>query len=461
MTLRLEPSGQIVQVWEIAYRDLLNGWNSFSPPPIVDEENEVLLEIAWSERIGAPAIGLSVRHWNEPYGVLTASHAGGCQGLAMRIWSGLQGVRSPMLVSTPKKGAEAKGRLVAYPPGDLARLRQYKFAETQVRDYASVCASTFPGRVMTHPHAGGPPTIAIFSETLPAGVTFVGATCQTMNPEAPLIEYAMAIVPSDVAPEAVFDCDEPGGGFSGWWSIGPMEPKRIQLVLDTPATGDERLCFATRLPPGSSEHDAWATWTGVELGIGWRPEKPILKTFEQPKARWEKPIPGREGTRVSVPPIVSIPPEPNGASPEVRMNDVGAVRFAQYSPGDLTRLRQYKFAETQVRDYASVCASTFPGRVMTHPHAGGPPTIAIFSETLPAGVTFVGATCQTMNPEAPLIEYAMAIVPSDVAPEAVFDCDEPGGGFSGWWSIGPMEPKRIQLVLDTPATGDERLCFAT
>ena len=163
--------------------------------------------------------------------------------------------------------------MVALAPGDLSRARRHEIAGTPKRDFEAVSGSDFPGRLKVHPHLGEVPTIAILPETVPAGTTFVSAGCKTVRPEASLIEYAMAIVPRDGAPEAAFDVrhDAPDG-FSGWHSFRPMEPGRIHLVLDVPASGDERLCFATRLPPGSSEENAWATWSGVVFGIGWRPK---------------------------------------------------------------------------------------------------------------------------------------------------------------------------------------------
>ena len=266
VALRLEPSTQILHVWDIAYRDLLNGWNSFAPSPIIDEQNEVVLELTWSESVGAPAIGLSTGHWNEPYGALPAGRSGMCHSLALRIWSGLQGVGPPVLASAPAKVSDAKGRLVALAPGDLSRARQHEITGTPKREYEFVSGSDFPGRLKVHPHLGEVPTIAILPETVPAGTTFASAECKTVRPEASLIEYAMAIVQPDVAPEAAFSfCDGPSDGFSGWHSIRPMEPRRMHLVLDAPASGDERLCFATRLPPGSSENYAWATWAGVRI----------------------------------------------------------------------------------------------------------------------------------------------------------------------------------------------------
>ncbi len=461
VALRLEPSAQILHVWEIAYGDLLNGWNSFAPPPTIDEQNEVLLELVWSESVGAPAIGLSTGHWNKPYGALPAVDTSMCYSLAVRIWSGIQGVRPPNLTSSPAKVSDVKGRLLALAPGDLARAQQHEMPGTQKLEYEFVSASVFPGRLLVHPHQGEGATIAFLPETVSAGTTYFSAECKTANPEASVIEYAMAVVRRGVAPEAAFSFyDSPSDGFSGWHSISPMELRRIYLVLEAPATGDERLCFATRLPPGSSEQNAWATYSGVEFAVGWRPRKPILRILEQSGELGNEQSWRQERGHASAQ-IAATAPKPFSCSPELRM-DRGSSRLLALAPGNLARARQHEMPGTQKFEYESVSASAFPGQLLVHPHQGEGATIAVLPETVHARTTFLSVECKTASPEASVIEYAMAVVPHGVAPEAAFSSyDSPSDGFSGWHSISPIEPRRIYLVLETPATGDERLCFAT
>jgi hypothetical protein len=440
LALRLEPSTRVLHEWNIPYRDVLNGWNSFTPPPIVDEENECLIELTWSGNADAPAVGLSAGHWSEAYGVGPAAPAGARESLAMRVWSGLQGVRPPSLARSPISPSVAPGRRVALAPDSLTQARLHQTARTKKRDYEPVRPSD-PIGLLVHPHEGEGATIAILPETLPEGTTYVSAGCRTASPDAAPIEYAMGVVPRDIAPEVAFDLGEgPSDGFSGWHKVGPLEPRRIGLALESPTRGDERLCLATRLPLGSSEVRAWATWSGVEIGIRWRPKTSVARTFE-----------GRPA-----PAAIAGPAATHASSPPDRANGVKGVLFP-LAPEDLFRARQYETARTKKRDYEAVRPSD-QRALLVHPHEDEGPTIAILPDALPAGTTYVSAECRTAAPDATPIEYAIGVWPRVMA----FEFGEaPSDGFSGWRKIGPGQRCRIDLALETPTNGDESLCLAT
>ena len=300
IVLRLEPTARVLQEWVVAYTDLLSGWNSFSPAPIVDEPNEVVLECTWSDVTGTPAIGLSSPHWETPYAMSSStldgpSQDGPSQSVGVRIWSGLAGVKPPTLPNAPKQAGRLQDRLLTLSPDELVRATQYKSAETIVRDYPSVQYLKDVGRLLVHPH-GNVPTIAMLPSPLLEGVTVASADVRTTRKEAPDMAYAMAILYPDVSPEGVFagGDDESSVGFSGWQLVKGTDAKRLTVLLDRPAGAEMRLFLATRLPKDSSEAGAWATWGAIEIRRGARPETPLSRIAGIPAARQSNSTPMSE-----------------------------------------------------------------------------------------------------------------------------------------------------------------------
>lgn len=268
ISVRLEPAASVLREWVIEYRDLLEGWNSFSPGVIVEEPNEVVLECLWSEVAGAPAIGLSAPHWDTPYAAVPGAATGPWPSIGARIWSGLAGVRPPQLANAPRERGQAseQERFRELSPEELMGATQHKFTATIERDYASVRYLDKPGRLLVHPHLNVP-TIAVLPTPLPSGVASVSADVRAGAAEAPDIEYAMAVLPPASSPVEIFTSDEgPAPGFSGWHLLRPEQARRIGVTLDASTLPGSRLFLATRLPVGSSEAGAWATFSAIEIG---------------------------------------------------------------------------------------------------------------------------------------------------------------------------------------------------
>jgi hypothetical protein len=79
-----------------------------------------------------------------------------------------------------------------------------------------------------------------------------------------------------VSPELALEtfaanADEWKTGFSGWTRLRALEFIRLELALDRPTGPGSRLYLLTRLPAGEEDRNAWATFGGVEIGIGWTP----------------------------------------------------------------------------------------------------------------------------------------------------------------------------------------------
>jgi hypothetical protein len=272
MALRLEPAAAVLQEWTIPYANVLSGWNSFTPNPIVDEPNEVVLECTWSDVEGAPGIGLVAPHWETPYSMSAGSSPG--HSVGVRIWSGLAGLRAPRMPNSPRRAGEGKPRLLDLPVEDLVGAREYKFSETIEYEYDSVSFMHDHGRLLVHPH-GVSPTIAVLPNPVPEGILAISADTRALSLQAPEIEYAMAVLDHDAAPEAVFKEPGPSVGFSGWHRVGPAEARRITAVLERPAGREMLLYVATRLPPDSTDLWAWSSWAGIEFADTAPPEQPF------------------------------------------------------------------------------------------------------------------------------------------------------------------------------------------
>lgn len=296
IALRLEPAGTVLQQWAVPYADVLSGWNSFSPNPVVDEPNEVFLECTWSAVQGAPSIGLAAPHWETPYSISAASMLDpgeeAAHSIGVRIWSGLSGVRAPQLPNAPAQALRGKPRVLNMSVDELTGARQYKLPETVERDYPSVRFLRESGRLLVHPH-GEVPTIAALPSPVPEGILAVSADVRTANRDGPAIEYAMAVLESEIAPESIFAEDEeeqePFAGFSGWHRIRRGEARRISAVLDRSTGPEMQLYLATRLPPGSTEAGAWGTWGGIEFAETALPERPFSRIIDMQAASQAKP----------------------------------------------------------------------------------------------------------------------------------------------------------------------------
>ncbi|HET6377901.1 MAG TPA: DUF6212 domain-containing protein [Methylocella sp.] len=274
VTMRLEPAGRRHDTWVIPYGDLSSGWRAFSPRPALTEVNEVILELEWSAVENAPGIALAAPRANGQYGAVPEEREGQSRSLAMRIWSGVTGVRPPTLVSNEGKQDFAP-RLVA-DPNAFQRATHYRYSASPERDFKSVIYQH--GRLIVHPHEGAV-TIAACPEALPKGTTFVSAVCMTVHEQASVIEYAMAVIPEGVAPENVF-CEgsvHAADACLEWRPLKPMKAARLSLTLDRPLSHNSRLYLATRLPAGLSEKWGWASWTGLEIGIHWRPPEAAVR----------------------------------------------------------------------------------------------------------------------------------------------------------------------------------------
>ncbi len=200
----------------------------------------------------------------------------------MRLWSALPGVRPPSALPAVNQGGASDGQLIALSPSELARATQYEYSATVKRDYPSVVYMDDCARLRVHPHCGAT-TIAELPGALPEGTSYVSADACTVEAKAKDIEYAMLVVPPEVAPELILaSLDKPASGFSGWSRLKAMEACRLAVVLDRPAGPGYRIYLATRLPAGELEEGyAWATWGGMEFGSDWVPRCPPLVRLDR------------------------------------------------------------------------------------------------------------------------------------------------------------------------------------
>ena len=270
ITLRLQPSGRVLHVWEFGYATIIDGWHRFTPPPLIDDLSEIVVEVTWSTQHHAPSIGLSQPHWNTPYGAVDVGEHKQRRSLAMRLWSGLAGVRPPKLTAVaPPANSGQRGQLITFAQDVLSRASEHLHSLRPNSDQTSVQYDPRYARLIVHPRNGGL-TIAVLPDPVPPGTTYASAVATTLNDKSSPVEYAMAIVPPGQAPEEIFTNSDPSTEEgSGWRTLPALKAARLAVDLERNAPPGARLCLATRLPPGSSEEHAWASWSGFELGIDW------------------------------------------------------------------------------------------------------------------------------------------------------------------------------------------------
>ena len=406
--------------WQIPYTHLLPGWFGLDLPTVdMSRPRDVELCLEWKTQAGsAPVLALG-----EPQPLpefrATFENQKSDRGLAFRLWQGLPGTRRVM--SPYSDSPQSRGILGSGVTSRVLEITPNADETIQILEDG--------GKILTEARSQTP-TIAMLPFCISPGATTVRATVATEDPEADIVEYAMAAIAEGCDPIPCFENGEGALAFSGWVPIKPNEPHQIGITY--PAADFAHLAIAARVPTGSSPERARATWH--RFTIDDRPH---------PETETPTPAPGNspENTHITDYPRVVHP------------RDAIAPETAPLSRADIAKLREALPASNRVKFVNNNSKIEVWPMVWTN-------TVAILPHAIPLGATGVWTQVCTENKEAVPVEYAIALVAADDDISARKAIDEETN-FSGWQRVEPYTPQEIAVQLDTPADRDYHLVLST
>ncbi|MGF6179704.1 hypothetical protein ABIB42_000703 [Massilia sp. UYP32] len=269
ISVTTRESETVLGIWTVEFSHLREGWNLFSLSETPNNPSEsLLLQINWqpaSEGL-MPGTALS---WHQPMNdyrlKFNSNDTPPLRSLAFRCVSYLPGLRMPTMLDAfypnspkPKKLMRAKYKstfqatvLVSGNGPTTAQL-------VQPLDGGS--------RLLVHPPAEGV-TIALLSVDCPKEVARISASVKTENKDASDICYSIALVPKNTDFSnimKVFENPQSLTGFSGWHVVKAGMEASVHLMT-RPLIESQHILLMTKLPPGASIENAWATFQDLEF----------------------------------------------------------------------------------------------------------------------------------------------------------------------------------------------------
>lgn len=460
--LLAEPAGREIACWVIPYGDVRDGANVLDLPGHGDIENEVTIEVEWSSARHAPRIALSPPHWNTPYYVDTAELKAERRSLCAEIWSGPVGARQPARLDGVAAALQGNRRAPeVFGPEIVLQAREYSYAGSPSRSHPLVQISG--QRLVVHP-ASSWPTIAVLPRRVPLGATAMRIDCRTLHHQASAIDYCVVACEKLAGIQDVLQTSRSAGAnFAGWKRLRAGQGAVLTLEFDAPVSSALNICLATRLPAGSQEAYAWASFGDVLFFRGDYTLEDYLRDHEvhQEDDAFED-----QPDEMANPQIIYAQSNFNRGF-SAGLQDKGAQFRRQDAEGPLALGANDLFSATlcvnaQTPDYGEDSVFAVDGEwLMVHAH-GPAPTIAVINSVIPEGIRRMSVSCQTIEGQAGEIEYAAAIVSDGEAPFDFIQADEcKRSGFSGWMALPPLKKAEIGLQLDGPSRGDEVICLAT
>lgn len=267
--LKTLESESVFGHWEVDFARLNEGWNLFALPETPGGAAQSLrLDIGWHPAAGdaMPSAALS---WHQPlkeYRLQAESDdLPPLRSLAFRCRSSMPGLRMPVLLdafypNTARRAGPVRARYsktfknvvqVGRSSGDGSRLVQSLDDDS---------------RLLVHPAPEGV-TIAVLSTVCPQDVTRVSAKVKTEHEEAGDVCYSIALVPKRTEMAAISKALENPQmitAFSGWHVVKPGAMAAVHLMTQA-LTEAHHVLLMTKLPPGASTENAWATFHDIEF----------------------------------------------------------------------------------------------------------------------------------------------------------------------------------------------------
>jgi hypothetical protein len=253
--------------WDLNRADLKLGWLVLQlPRGVVGSPRTALLELHTENRAaGLPIVSLGAPLAHAAYRVRCPDLSSDLKGgLALRVWTGVQGVKPPDLQSSiPPHLAHAGPRVyeMAVPFPVLRRLELAPGPWTPGFDILELRPDS--SAFLLHPGPEGEITLACLDALNLTEPSRLSAEGNVESPHAKPIEFALAFssfADADVRKLiAAYEdpVDYPEFTFSGWRRASHGEPALLSLML----TGSKgRVFFATRMADKQPEWFAWATF---------------------------------------------------------------------------------------------------------------------------------------------------------------------------------------------------------
>lgn len=256
--------GSVLAEWTVPAAQMASGWLRLSlVAGLPDDPVGLELELAWAGAVPL-RLATAMAHPDPRFRPLGESgEAVGRHVLALELWHYLPGVRAPAnaVGQLPDGAVETRSPLRRVEARDLFRAINL---DTLVADLPRVEGSdALQVHVM-------PDHVACAILTLPmSAIRQVSVDVLTRHPRGPVVDYAIAVLPSAARPRHPAALPEfPEEAHSGWVRMKPMRAGQVSLILPDLPPGSHDLYLMTRLPPGATENAfGWSGFSGLVLHV--------------------------------------------------------------------------------------------------------------------------------------------------------------------------------------------------
>lgn len=266
LTCRLESPdlGTVLAEWTLPAARLSSGWLRLSlVAGLVADPVGLTLRLGWTGAVPL-RLATAMAHPDPRF----RPHRGeddplGRHVLAMELWHYLPGVRAPGSATglLPDGATEMQSLLRRVEARDLMRAVNL---DTLVADLPRVEGSD---ALQVHVMADH---VACAILPLPiSAIRQVSVDVLTRHPRGPVVDYAIAVLPSAARPSKPRDLPEfPEEAQSGWVRMKPMRAGQVTLILPDLPSAPHDLYLMTRLPPGEKDNAfGWSGYSGLVLHV--------------------------------------------------------------------------------------------------------------------------------------------------------------------------------------------------
>lgn len=262
-------SEKVLGEWTVNFSRLRDGWNLFSLAEAPNSPSESLaVKISWHPATEGlmPSMALS---WHQPLSEfrlkVSSDETPPLRSLAFRCVSYLPGLRVPTMLDAFYPNVPQRKKLIR------AKYKNTFQSTTLVSNHGSNSAQLVQSldggsRLLVHPTQEGI-TVALLSVECPENVTRVSASVKTEHQNADDICYSIALVSKNTDVSKIMktlETPQALTAFSGWHVVPPGIQASVHLM--TKALDEaQHILLMTKLPPGSTTANAWATFQEMEF----------------------------------------------------------------------------------------------------------------------------------------------------------------------------------------------------
>lgn len=266
LTCRLESPdlGEVIAEWTIPAARIKPGWLRLSLlRGLADDPVGLCMRLRWE---GAAALPLetAMPHPDPRFQPVRVDGSdAGRHVLAMEVWHYLPGVLAPGSAKgwLPDGAVEAASPLRRVEGGALLRainLATMQYDLGPVKGGDALLVHVMPDHL----------ACAILPEAV-AGVRQVSVEALTWHPKGPVVDYAIAVLPSAVRPRQLGALPEfPQDYHSGWVRLRPMRAGQVTLILpDLPGEAHDLYLMTRLVPRPEGNAYGWSTFSGLVMHV--------------------------------------------------------------------------------------------------------------------------------------------------------------------------------------------------